>query len=169
MHLITLLPLLSLAQAASQTPFAAPPSIDARYKAAGKKYFGTCTDQGLLTRGNNGAIIEADFGQVTPENSMKWQPLNSNRGQYSWGGADYLVNWATNHSKLIRGHTLVWHSQLPGWVNGVNDKAQLTNVIQTHIATVMGRWRGKIYAWVGVLCFVCWLVLVRGSNSRTSG
>jgi endo-1,4-beta-xylanase len=150
-YLSLLLILVSAVQAANQKPFLAPPSIDARYKSVGKKYFGTCTDQELLSRGNNAAIIAADFGQVTPENSMKWQPINPNRGQYNWGGPDYLVGWATNHSKLIRGHTLVWHSQLPGWVNSVNDKAQLTNVIQTHIATVMGRWRGKIYAWVRVL------------------
>ena len=34
----------------------------------GKKYFGTCTDPGRFNSGQNGAIIKANFGQVTPEN-----------------------------------------------------------------------------------------------------
>lgn len=122
-------------------------SIDALMKAKGKLYFGTCADQGRLTQGKNAAIIKANFGQVTPENSMKWESLNRNRGQYSWGQADYLVDFAVQNNQSIRGHTLIWHSQLPGWVNNINNRADLTKVIQDHVATVVGRWKGKIRAW----------------------
>jgi endo-1,4-beta-xylanase len=45
-----------------------PPSIDAKFKAKGKKYFGVATDIKLLKEGRNAAIISAAFGQVTPEN-----------------------------------------------------------------------------------------------------
>jgi hypothetical protein len=45
-----------------------PPSIDTKFKAKGKKYFGVATDNKLLKEGSNAAIIAAAFGQVTPEN-----------------------------------------------------------------------------------------------------
>lgn len=41
----------------------------------------------------------------------------------------------------------VWHSQLPGWVSAINDKATLTSVIQNHIANVAGRYAGKVRSW----------------------
>jgi len=52
---------------------AAACSIDTLIKAKGKKYFGVATDKNRLTAGSNAAIIQANFGCVTPENSMKWE------------------------------------------------------------------------------------------------
>jgi endo-1,4-beta-xylanase len=123
-------------------------SIDALMKAKGKVYFGTCTDQGRLTAGKNAAVIDADFGQVTPENSMKWESTENTQGKFTLAGADYLVNWATEHNKTIRGHTFVWHSQLANWVSNIRDKDKLTSVIENHITTIMTRYKGKIRGYV---------------------
>jgi endo-1,4-beta-xylanase len=75
LSLITLLSataLVSAAPVADAEPFLderqAAQSIDAAMKAKGRKYFGTCSDPGRFNSGQNGAIIKANFGQITPEN-----------------------------------------------------------------------------------------------------
>jgi endo-1,4-beta-xylanase len=121
-------------------------SLDAAFKAHGKKYIGVATDKGLLA-GKSAQIIIDNFGQVTPENSMKWDATEAVQGKLTLDTANALVDWATKNKKLIRGHTTVWHSQLPTWVSSITDKTKLTEVMVSHIQKLMGAYKGKVYAW----------------------
>lgn len=138
-------------QQQQSTPRQSATSLDALMKARGKLYFGSCTDQNRLSSGGSAAVLQQDFGQVTPENSMKWDATEPSSNAFSFGTADYLVDWATRNNKTIRGHTLCWHSQLPSWVSAIRDRAQLTSVLERHITTVMTRYKGKIRAWVSLV------------------
>ncbi|EAU89648.2 F xylanase [Coprinopsis cinerea okayama7 len=146
-------PITTLPPITTQPPATGPPKPSAsagglqdKFGAKGKLYFGACADPNTLNIAANVDVLKKDFGQVTPENSMKWDATEPNRGSFNYGNADRLVNWAVENGKLIRGHTLVWHSQLPGWVNNINDRATLTTVIENHISNLAGRYAGKLYA-----------------------
>jgi endo-1,4-beta-xylanase len=47
----------------------------------------------------------------------------------------------------IRGHTLVWHNQLANWVSSITSGSQLLQVVKSHIAGVMGHFKGKLSYW----------------------
>jgi endo-1,4-beta-xylanase len=123
-------------------------SINQLFQAKGKNYFGSITDPVDIAITQDANTIIADFGAVTPENSMKWDATEPSRGAFNFDGADQFVEFATSNNLTIRGHNLLWHSQLPSWVSDISDPDDLTEVIQTHVSTVAGRYAGKIYAWV---------------------
>jgi endo-1,4-beta-xylanase len=122
-------------------------SLDAAFKAHGKKYLGTTSDRNLLSSGQSAQIIKDNFGQLTPENSMKWDATEGTQGKLTLDGANFLVDFATTNKKLVRGHTTVWHSQLPTWVSSITDKTKLQEVMVSHIQKLIGAYKGKIYAW----------------------
>ena len=98
------------------------------------------------------AIGASQFSVVTPGNGMKWGVVEPTQGTFDWSQADQLVAFAQANHQLIRGHTLLWHNQLPDWLttgvaNGTISNAQLTNLLHQHITTEVSRYRGKIWQW----------------------
>ncbi|MFJ1806788.1 MULTISPECIES: non-reducing end alpha-L-arabinofuranosidase family hydrolase [unclassified Streptomyces] len=111
------------------------------------RYFGTAVAAGRLGDRTYTGILDREFNMVTPENEMKWDTTEPSRGSFNFGPGDQIVNRATSHGQRMRGHTLVWHSQLPGWVGSIRDANTLRSVMNNHINTVANHYRGKIYAW----------------------
>ncbi len=85
--------------------------------AAGKLYFGTATDNGELSDTAYVEILKdpKEFGQITPGNGQKWQFTEPNQGEFSYTNGDEIADLARTNGKILRCHTLVWHSQLPSW------------------------------------------------------
>ena len=90
--------------------------------------------------------LNREFNGVTPENAMKWDATEPNQNQFNFAGADQVVNSAMANGQTIHGHTMVWHQQTPGWVQGLG-ATQMRAALQNHINTVMGRYAGKIESW----------------------
>jgi endo-1,4-beta-xylanase len=135
-----------LASATPLAPRQASESLDTLYKAVGKIYFGNIAESDKIS-GPSGPILTNNFGQVTPEWSMKWEATEPVRGQFNLDPADKVVTWAKSNGKSIRGHALLWHIALPQWVESITDKQDLTDAIEKHIANVVGKWKGQIRAW----------------------
>lgn len=64
-------------------------SLNDAFVAAGKSYFGTCSDQALLQNSQNEAVLNAQFGALTPENSMKWDSIE--RESLALGIKEYFL------------------------------------------------------------------------------
>ena len=94
------------------------------------------------------ATLAREFNQVEPENALKFGPIHPGPTTYNFGPADAIMEFAQANGMAVRGHTLVWHNQVAGWVrNGNYTAEQLSSILHEHITTVVGRYAGKVYAW----------------------
>jgi endo-1,4-beta-xylanase len=108
--------------------------------AARGKFIGTAlaTDS-LSNEAMYRTVAAREFNQTTPENAMKWDATEPNNNQFNFSGGDQIVNFAAQNGMTVHGHTLVWHSQTPGYVQGLSATAMRAEM-QEHIANVVGHW-----------------------------
>ena len=110
------------------------------------RYFGTAIAASKMNDGTYLGIANREFDMITAENEMKIDATEPNRNQFSYANGDRIVNWARQNGKQVRGHTLAWHSQQPGWMQSLSG-SDLRSAMRNHITQVMTHYRGQIYAW----------------------
>jgi endo-1,4-beta-xylanase len=115
---------------------------------AGVKIGAAAQPTGMAESERYRSVLSQEFDSVTPESQLKWDVLEPVRGQFDWTGADTLVGFAEANRQSVRGHTLVWHDALPGWLaKGKFSPEQLRELLREHIQAVVGRYRGRVAAW----------------------
>jgi endo-1,4-beta-xylanase len=110
------------------------------------RYFGTALTQGNLSNSTLTTLVGQQFDMATPGNEMKWDTTEPSNGTFNFGPGDQIVAFAKAHNMRIRGHNLVWHSQLPSWVSSLPSN-QVQAAMETHITTEVTHYKGQLYAW----------------------
>ena len=88
-----------------------------------------------------GASSRRSSPRSPPRTSMKWESLEPTRGTYNWGPADELIDFARSNNQQVRGHVLVWHNQLPGWLTRASPTARSARTsCATSCATTSPPW-----------------------------
>lgn len=98
------------------------------------------------------AIIKKDFNSITAENDMKPQPTEPAYGQFNWESADKIANFCRSNGIKLRGHCLMWHSQIGKWMyqdekGNLVSKEKLFENMKHHITAIMERYKDVVYAW----------------------
>jgi endo-1,4-beta-xylanase len=112
----------------------------------------------LEITGIHADLLKKHFNSITSGNDFKWDATEPAEGTFRFTNADAQVGFAQANNIMVRGHTLLWHNQIPAWVftdpvTGATmqpsdaNRALLTQRLQNHIRGVAGHFAGKLYAW----------------------
>jgi endo-1,4-beta-xylanase len=142
----------SIALAQTPAPTATPTTLKDAFRGAFVIGAAINTNQitGKDTIGD--ALLVQQFNSISPENALKWEAVHPRPGVYDFALADQYVEFGLKNHMFIVGHNLCWHSQTPAWVfkddqgNPVTRDVLLQR-LHDHIATVVGRYKGKINSW----------------------
>ncbi len=147
LKLIYIFLLAAMVQSVLVVPASAAATTLGAAAAQSGRYFGTAINSGKLSDSQYTTIAAREFNMATPENEMKPDATEPTEGNFTFTAGDQVYNWATSHGMQVRGHTLVWHSQIPSWMQNLSGASTTLAAMQEHINGVMTHYKGKIAYW----------------------
>lgn len=105
--------------------------------------------------GNRLDLLKMHHNVQTTGNAMKPDALQPTKGNFTFDGADKIVNKVLEEGMQMHGHVLVWHQQSPDWMNtklesgkkvALSRDEALTN-LRTHIKTVVEHFGDRVISW----------------------
>lgn len=102
------------------------------------------------------------FDSYTAGNDMKMYQIVTREGNYNWARVDSIINYTTLNNQRLFGHTLIWHSATPKWVEkkAMSNPQWLEKFMKEYINKYVGRYKGKVNGWD---------VVNEGLNTKGSG
>jgi endo-1,4-beta-xylanase len=128
--------------------------IVALKQAAGDRFkIGVGLSEDVLADRGNSELIVKHFSIVTPENCMKPQGIQPLEGEFQFDKTDEFIALAKAKSLEVVGHCLVWakDDRTDAWMtvdgNRPVSSTKLLQRLETHIATVVGRYNETVTMW----------------------
>lgn len=91
------------------------------------------------------------FNSLTAENEMKPAVIQPRMNSWITFGADEIADLARENGLVMRGHTLVWHEQTPGWffagVGGRVEPDVLLERMRRHMTGMHERYGDVVVVW----------------------
>ena len=129
-------------------------------KEAYKDYFyigAACHEEGIETHKD---LLKTHFSSMTCENEMKHESVAKAIGEYAFSVADKMVNFAKSNGMQMRGHCMVWHSQMAEFIyknkeGSYVSRDQLIANMKRHIHDYAEHFKGRIDAYDVVNEAIC--------------
>ena len=106
---------------------------------------GTCVQSDQVDQPAWSMLAESHVTQLTPEWEMKMEYILGPDG-YRFTGPDRIALYAGRRNMALHGHTLIWYSQGAEHFERLDDAA-FARAFDDYIATVAGRYRGRVRSW----------------------
>jgi endo-1,4-beta-xylanase len=111
------------------------------------KIGGSVGGYGFANDYNNLVKVQArefNLGQI----GIGWTYTEPERGKYVFNPVDSDTNLATRNGMQTYGHPVIWCGQVPQWIaKGGFSRAELVQIVQDRVTTLLQRYKGKIQAW----------------------
>ena len=97
-------------------------------------------------------VVLREFNSITAENAMKPQPTEPKKGEFNWEDADKIADFCRANGIKMRGHTLMWHSQIGSWMyqdekGNLLSKEEFYANMKHHIQAIVNRYKDVVYCW----------------------
>jgi len=85
---------------------------------------------------------------ATPGNDMKMDALHPDENSYSWDNAEEILDFCNQHEMRVHGHVLVWHQQVPSWMEEYEGTPEEWEaILKDHIQTIITHFAGSVDSW----------------------
>jgi endo-1,4-beta-xylanase len=126
------------------------PGLDARARRSGRRFGCAIKSSQLAKDPPFVAAVLREAGMIVPEYELKRHVTQAKPGRYDFSGADRLAAFAEEHGLGMRGHTLVWYTYNPPWLDAALSQAKgpaREALLTGYIETAMRRYAGRIGEW----------------------
>lgn len=125
-------------------------SLKKRATAKGLIYGAESAYEALSTDKEFAAAIRRECNMLMNA-GLKWyigsKPLRPSPENFDFSAGDWIADFTKKYNLLLRGHTLVYHINLPPWFEETVNQHNAMQFLTKHVDTVAGHFAGRMHSW----------------------